>query len=60
IPPSIFNLKMLQILDLHGNNLNQSIHGNLTQLTDLQIPSLSCNQFSGSIPIGIGDTVNLT
>ncbi len=46
IPPSIFSLKMLQILDLHGNSLNQSIPWNRTQLTALQIPSLSSNQFS--------------
>jgi hypothetical protein len=32
---------VVQILDLHGNSLNQSIPWNLTQLTDLQIPSLS-------------------
>ncbi len=38
IPPSIFSLKMLQILDLHGNSLNQSIPWNRTQLTALQIP----------------------
>jgi hypothetical protein len=30
IPPSIFSLKMLQILDLHGNSLNQSIPLNQT------------------------------
>ncbi len=60
IPPSIFSLKMLQILDLHGNSLNQSIPWNLTQFTALQIPSLSSNEFSGSIPTGIGDTVNPT
>ncbi len=60
ILPSIFNWKMLQILDLQGNSLNQSIPWNRTQLTALQIPSLASNQFSGSIPTGIGDTVNLT
>jgi len=49
---------MLQILDLHGNSLNQSIPWNLTQFTALQIPSLSSNEFSGSIPTGIGDMVN--
>ncbi len=60
IPPSIFSLKMLQILDPHENSLNQSIPLNLTQLMALHIVSLSSNQFSGSIPTGIGDTVNLT
>jgi hypothetical protein len=60
IPPSISSLKMLQILDLHGNSLNQSIPWNLTQFTALQIPSLSSNEFSGSIATGIRDTVNPT
>ncbi|CAK9213806.1 unnamed protein product [Sphagnum troendelagicum] len=58
IPPSICSLKMLQILDVHGNSLNQSLPLNPTQLMALEILSLSSNQFSSSIPAGMGDTVN--
>jgi hypothetical protein len=43
-------LKMLQIPDLHGNSLNQSIPLKPTQLMALQILSLSSNQFQVPSP----------
>lgn len=58
IPPSLYNMSNLKILDLHQNQLNGTIPSSLGNLLKLQYLDLSQNLLSGPIPLSLENLSN--
>ncbi|TVU17255.1 hypothetical protein EJB05_33274, partial [Eragrostis curvula] len=57
---SISNFTQLSSLDVHNNNLNESLPSALSDLRSLNYLDLSSNNFHGAIPCGICNIYGLT
>ncbi|KAK1692258.1 hypothetical protein QYE76_008955 [Lolium multiflorum] len=60
IPPSLINLKNLELIDISNSQINGSIPRSIGNLTSLQYLDLSHNQINGSIPSTLSKLISLT
>ncbi|KAL0459049.1 UNVERIFIED_CONTAM: putative inactive receptor kinase [Sesamum latifolium] len=56
-PSGFGSMKLLKYLDLHSNGFVGDVMGLLAQLGDVAYVDLSCNGFSGSLDLGIGNPI---
>jgi Leucine-rich repeat (LRR) protein len=59
LPSELFSLTSLLQLDLNNNTLSGTIDG-MQNLQSLEFLQLHQNLFSGTIPVGVSELVNLT
>ncbi|KAH6833081.1 hypothetical protein C2S53_005029, partial [Perilla frutescens var. hirtella] len=60
IPPSISELKALQLLDLGDGSISLEIPSEIGQLNELRVLRLTNNMLSGTIPSSLGNLKQLT